>query len=184
MYEVEMVGTSLPQKIAESDDILNELRDKVLVQIGNIVRKKIQDRINSFNYKHGDGSRMMRACLISVDKAAIEVVIYNDDRIAPHTKWQERGVKPVSMKWLAGKTIPFVVNGGNFQFAGRGSRNYGAPNKKFVKVTEKALSQGKWFNPGYPGKFFYRDGLKAAIVEISKELKMFTFRISSGEVFR
>lgn len=185
MYEVEIVGTSLPQKIASTNALIDEYRNKVLDQIGNLVRKKIQDKINSFNFKHGSPETLMRAVKIKVDKRNLEVIIYNDNRIAPHAIYQEKGVFAHKMDYLKGKVIPFVSINNHFVFAGRGSPYYNAKDKKFVKVTEKSLAiPGKWFNPGYAGRYFYRDGLKEAVQEIAQHLKHFTFRVSSGEIFR
>lgn len=184
MYEIEIVGTSLPQKIAESDAIIQEFKDKILEQIANTVRKRIQDKINAYNFKRGSAANLMRAVMIEINKGELEVIIYNDDRIAPYAKYQEKGVTAHKMTYLKGKIIPFAIVNNQFRFAGRGSPYYNAPNKRFVKVTEKSLSvPGKWFNPGYAGRYFYRDGMKEAITEIAQHLKHFTFRISSGEVF-
>lgn len=184
MYDVEIVGVSIITKLAESDKWIHELKDKVLPEIGNEVRRQIQNKLRQADYKNGDGANLARAVMVRVNRNELEVIIYNDNKIAPYAKYVEKGVHAQSMTWLKGKTIPFVMVNGKFNFVGRGSKFYGSPDKKFVKVTSKALQAGKWFNPGYVGKYCYRDGLKQAIVDIHKHLKMFTFRISSGEVFR
>jgi hypothetical protein len=184
MYEVEIVGSSLITKMAQSKKWIEEFKHVVLPEIGKEIQRCIQVKLNAGVYKNGDGSNMARACLVEVNKNELEVIIYNDDRIAKYTKYVEEGVHAHKMTYLQGKIIPFVMINGKFTFAGRNSKFYGDRDKKFVKVTANSIARGKWFNPGYPGKFYYRDGLKEAIVNIQKRLKIFTFRISTGEVFR
>lgn len=184
MYDVEIVGSSIIDKIANTDKIIEEFKEKVLPQIGNEVRRRIQNKLMEAQYKSGDGANLSRAVMVEVRRNELEVIIYNDKKIAPYAKYVEEGVTAHKMTYLKDKIIPFVIVNGKFQFAGRGSKNYGAPNKKFVKVTQNSLNQpGKWFNPGYVGKYCYRNGLRDAIVDIQKHLTMFTFRISTGEVF-
>lgn len=184
MYEIEIVGSTLLTKMAQSDAWINDFKQRILPEIGKAVQQTIQKKLTGGSYKHGDGSNMARAVLVEVHPEQLEVIIYNDNKIAKYTKNVEDGVFPHKMTYLQGKIIPFVMINGQFTFAGRNSQYYGSSDKKFVKVTQKALDNGKWFNPGYPGKFYYRDGLRDAVIEIQRHLKMFTFRISSGEVFK
>lgn len=187
MYEVEIIGIDNLHitKIAQTDYILNELKNTVLPEIGNIIRKYIQDRISKYEFKNSKGN-MYRAVTVEVDRDNLEVIIYNDYRIAPHAIWQEKGVRKHKMEYLEGKTIPYVIINGKFMFAGKGSSSFMQPGTRFAKITKESFNKinpstgkPKWEHPGYPGKFLYRDGLKDAISEIEQRFNMFTFKIAT-----
>ena len=189
MYQVQMVGSDLPVRLGDFTRIRRFLAETVLPQIGNVVRQKIQDKMRAYPFKHTNGN-MMHAVSVRVDPAKLEVVIFNDNTRAPYAIYQEEGVPKQKMTWLIGKTIPYKIVGGRFVFAGRGSRLFGTSGVQFAKITANTFNKvnpvtGKpsWENPGYPGKYFYRDGLRESLGEIQGHFKHFTFRMaeSSGE---
>ena len=76
-----------------------------------------------------------------------------------YAKPQEYGVQPHAMYYLMGKTVPLTIY------------KFGSEIKIFRKVTLKALLAGKWFHPGYPGKFFMKKGINVAIGQIPQLLE-------------
>jgi hypothetical protein len=177
MYQVQIIGSNLPSETAMFESLKQDMREKLLPEIANIVRKRIQDKINAFQFKHSKGM-MASAVRIQLNPKQLEVIIYNDNTIAPWAIYQEKGVKKRPMNWLIGKTIPYTIMGGKFSFA------KGNPKAQFARVTAENIGKinpktGKprWVHPGYPGKYFYRDGLKEAVEEIRSHFKVFTFKI-------
>jgi hypothetical protein len=114
----------------------------------------------------------------------MEVMVYNEKSLAPYAIWQEKGVQKQKMTWLIGKTIPYKIINGHFVFAGRNSPYFlKDKNVSFAKITAASFNRinpvtGKpsWEHPGYPGKYFYRDGLRESLPGIREQLKGFTLR--------
>ena len=180
MYSVEVVGIDdlFTAKIAYSNVMIETIIEKIFPQIANAIRIAIQSRIGNSGFKHNSGA-LSRAVTVEIDKEKMELWVYNDERIAPWAIYQEEGVKQHKMYYLKGKTIPYLIVNGKFVFA------KGKSNPKFVKITEESFNRtnpktGKpsWENPGYPGKFFYRDGLVDALTDVQKEFEYLTFRIA------
>ena len=188
-YEIDIVGTNLPLRIAQSSILERELRG-MLFEVGNIIRRKIQDKMNGYPFKHSQGA-MAGAVTIKINPEKLEVVIYNDLRRAPYAVYQEYGVRETPMVWLIGKTIPYKIIDGRFVYAGgkgRGPSLYGDKGVRFVRITAQSIGRinphtGKpsWTNPGYPGKFFYRDGLVESLIQIRQRFSRFTFRVIALE---
>lgn len=187
LYSMEIVGTNRPSKIASGNNMKNYLGEKVLPFIGLVIQNKIKDKLNRYQFKKGTGSPRMRdAVKMKVDRDKLEVTIFNEKSQAPYAIWQEKGVHKQKMTWLIGKTIPYKIINGHFVFAGRNSRFFlKDKNVKFAKITAESFNRtnpvtGKpsWEHPGYPGKFFYRDGLKESLSEIKEQLKGFTLRVA------
>lgn len=189
-YGVEMVGTNLPLKISQGKAMEQFIVTKLLPEIGNIIRKKVVDRIERENFKRSNG-RMKSAVKVRVLPGEMAVEVYNDSSLAPYAKWQEIGVRPHSMTYLLNKKnpnrIPYKIVGGEFVFAGRGTGDAYNPKARGIRwatVTPEALAKGKFFNPGYSGRYLYRNGMRDALREIEDKFKWFTYRIAqeqSGE---
>lgn len=78
-----------------------------------------------------------------------------DDRIMfyssrPHFIAQEEGVKPHTMWYLLGKTIPMKKAGGTV----------------FRKCTLKSIMSGGWRHPGYSGKHFLQHCIELALEKL------------------
>ena len=131
---------------------------------------------------------MREAVKMRLDKEHLEVTIYNESSLAPYAIWQEKGVHKQKMTWLIGKTIPYKIVNGHFMFAGKNSPFFlRDKNVKFAKITAESFNRtnpvtGKpsWEHPGYPGKFFYRDGLRECLPEIKAQLRGFTLRVAGS----
>ena len=189
-YNVSIVGSDNLTKIGQGQYIEKYLLTVLLPEIGNIILRHITDKIKAYPFKHQQG-HMLNAVKVRIIPNELAVEVYNDATLAPHAIWQEIGVKKQPMLWLIKhknpNTIPFVIRDGRFRFAGRGSNFFGAPDVKFVRINSASFGKiskysGKpsWENPGYPGKFFYRDGLVESMEEIRSKFKDFTFRIVSS----
>lgn len=187
LYSMEIVGSNQPQRIASGDNMRRYLAEKVMPFIGLTIQNKIRDKINRYNFKSGTGSVKMReAVKMKLDKQHLEVTVYNDRSLAPYAIWQEKGVHKQKMTWLIGKTIPYKIINGHFVFAGKNSPFFlKDKNVKFAKITAESFNRtnpvtGKpsWEHPGYPGKFFYRDGLRESLPEIRAQLRGFTLRVA------
>jgi len=182
-YDVSIEGTNAPLKIARSHKLEQYIVQRLLPEVGNVVRKNIINRIANANFKHSTG-RMKTAVKVRVNASELSVEIGNDDKIAPYARWQEIGVRRHAMTYLLNhhnpNTIPFKMVGGQFTFAGRGSKFYGNMNARgvrFARVTPESFAKGKFINPGYPGKYLYRGGLSDSLNEIHEHMKMVTFKV-------
>lgn len=78
---------------------------------------------------------------------------------AEYASAQEYGVKPHQMWHLMGRTVPMTIY------------KYGGEIKVFRKVSLKSLLAGKWFHPGYPGKYFMKRGVEMALSRIPQLLE-------------
>ena len=186
-YTVEIVGSQLPLKIAQSSVLENFILTKLLPEIGHIIQKHVMDKIKNYPFKNSNG-RLLGAVRMRVVPEQWMVEVYNDKALAPWAIWQEKGVHEHQMRYLLNhhnpNTIPYVVKGVRFLFAGRNSKKWGAKGVRFATITSASFDQiskwsgrPKWTHPGYPGKFFYRDGLVEALDEIRGKFKRFTFRV-------
>ena len=189
LYSLEIVGSNQPTKIAHGDAMKRYLVEKALPFIGLTIQNRIKDKINRYQFKKGTGSPKMReAVKMQVDAHNMEVTVYNERSLAPYAIWQEKGVHKQKMTWLIGKTIPYKMINGKFVFAGRNSRFFMKDkDTRFAKITAESFNRtnpvtGKpsWEHPGYPGKWFYRDGLKESIPQIREQLKGFTLRVAGS----
>jgi hypothetical protein len=184
---MEIVGTNRPSSIASGNAMKRYLAEKVLPFIGLTIQSKIRSKLNTYNFKKGVGSPKMRdAVRMRVDQQKLEVVVFNERSLAPYAIWQEKGVHRQKMTWLIGKTIPYKIINGHFVFAGKGSPFFlKDSNVKFAKITAESFNRtnpvtGKpaWEHPGYPGKYFYRDGLRESLPAIRAQLRDFTLRVA------
>lgn len=117
-------------------EILNEFRNEVLAELRKLDSKTL--------FKKSSG-----ALLNSIGGFIIEdrIVFYSTKR---YFKAQEDGVKPHTMWYLLGKTIPLRGESGS--------------KPLFRKCTLKSIMNGKWKHPGYEGKHFV-----ANTIELVKE---------------
>ena len=192
-YSVQIVGTNRPLKIAQMKLTERYLLQVLLPDVGMIIQNRIKEKIKNYPFRNQIG-QMLNAVKVRLIQEQLAVEVYNDTTLAPHAIWQEIGVRKHKMLYLIKhknpNTIPYVIRNGRFEFAGRNSSFYGAPDLKFAKITDKSFDRinpinGKpsWENPGYPGKYFYRDGLIESMEEVRGKFKEFTFRLlmNAGE---
>ena len=182
-YEVQMAGTDLPLKIARGKSMEQFIATRLLPEIGNIIRKKVVERIENAGFKNSNG-KMKTAVKVRVIQEEMAVEVFNDSSLAPHTKWQEVGVRPHSMTYLLNNKnpnrIPYRIVGGKFTFAGKMTNQAFNPRARGVRwatVTPALLARGKFFHPGYDGKFLYRHGMRDALRDIEQKFRWFTYRI-------
>ena len=186
-YSVEIVGTNRPAAVASGDNMKRYLAKRLLPFIGFTIQKTIKDKINRYEFKKGTGSQKMRdAVNMTINEQELSVTVSNNRSLAPYAIWQEKGVKKQKMTWLIGKTIPYKIINGHFVFAGRNSPFFMKDKDvRFAKITAETFSRtnpitGKpsWEHPGFPGKFFYRDGLRESMPAIRAQLKGLTLRVA------
>lgn len=186
-YNVSIVGANNSTKIGQGRYIENYLLQVLLPEIGNIIHRHITEKIRSYPFRNQQG-KMLNAVKIRIIPNELAVEVYNEQSLAPWAIWQEIGVKKQKMLCLINKknpnTIPYVIRDGHFEFAGRNSRFWGAPDVRFAKINTASFDKissftgkPKWEHPGYPGKFFYRDGLIESLAECRQKFREFTFRI-------
>lgn len=181
MYEVEIVGLSnlFTAKIAHTNALIDDFKDNVMPEMANVIRRKIQERISAAKFKGSRGD-IYRAVTVQIDRENLEIIVYNDERIAPYTRYQEEGVHQHKMTYLIGATIPYKIVNGKFVYS-----RYGSGKTQFAKVTEASFNRTNprtgrpsWEHPGYKGKYFYRNGLKDSLKFLASQMEGITFRIA------
>ena len=105
-------------------EIMWEFRNEVIRQLHKLDHKKW--------FKNSKGRLFMTISGLVIDD---KIIFYST---AKHFIPQERGVKPHTMWYLLGKTIPLKKEGGTL----------------FRKCTLKSIMNGGWRHPGYEGKNF------------------------------
>jgi hypothetical protein len=127
------------------DTFLRLLADRGVVHIVQILQSGI--------FKHPTGS-LANSVRGDVDGQA--VLWWSD---VSYASAQEYGVRPHQMWHLLNKTVPITIH-----------HHTGSETKIYRRVTLKSLLAGKFYNPGYPGKFFMRRGIQLALNDIPQIL--------------
>jgi hypothetical protein len=82
-------------------------------------------------------------------------------------------------RWMG---VPHTVNGPTVAKIGR------LINGRLVKPKTKLWEHQPydatgWVHPGFPGKFFFRDGIKKAMVEVTRQMKGLTLRVAYADPY-
>ncbi len=170
-YKISLVGTTL-DNLSDTEKWKRVIQ-KMLTNIGLTVQQEIIALMQSGIFKD-PSSRGAQNIKMRVDPEAMRVSVFTTDD-AHYLFFQEHGVERQPMAWLLydriKKKIPFVIIGEKFHWAGYGSEHFANPDKRFAKVTQEKLNAGKWWQPGYEGKFFFKEGIERAMVQLDDVLK-------------
>lgn len=170
-YKISLVGTTLTN-LADTEKWKRVIQ-KMLTNIGLTVQQEIIALMQSGIFKDPKG-RGAQNIKMRVDLEGMKVSVFTTDD-AHYLFFQEHGVEKQPMVWLLydriKKRIPFVIINEKFHWAGYGSDQFANPDKRFVAVTQEALNAGKWWQPGYEGKFFFKGGIERAMVQLDEILK-------------
>lgn len=129
-----------------------DVQKQFLQLLADTGRIHIVEILQSGIFKHPTGA------LANSIQGAVQgdaVVWWSDVRYASA---QERGVRPHQMWYLLNKTVPITVY------------ERGNEYKIYRRATLKSLLAGKWFHPGYPGKWFMKRGIEMTLAEIPQLL--------------
>jgi len=139
---------------------------KFLNQLGLLVQKEIIKKLNSTRFKHQTGT-IQNSIKFKAQPEKNRVIIYADIGVAPHAVYQERGVQKHQMVYLSTAVRPIPLAG--------------KPGTTWRWASKKSMDEGKWVHPGYPGKFFFRDGVMSAIKLMNQQLKRLVINVVSGQ---
>lgn len=76
--------------------------------------------------------------------------------------YQERGIKPFLMHWVAGRTIAMPCAQGDGPHFRRGS-HVGEPGYVNIPHQGQVWRDARWRHPGLPGRNFMAQGIQAAV---------------------
>ena len=194
-YKVGVVsGIEWLRNFASDTDVWKKQKNLILTKLSTNVVQEIQVLMASdlFNKM---SQRTMNSVKFSVE--GNKAIVYIDPEVAQYLVYHEHGVRPQSMTWLLGKTIPFIIRDGKFVFAGEGSQEsirivgggkslskmfkdkflISPEDIQFRKVTQASLARGSWFHPGIKPKRFFVNGIKAGLRRTMTEIPQLSFRL-------
>ena len=109
-------------------------------------------------------------------------LIFIDSNIAPHAIYQEHGVKPHVMRYLLNATSPIPLQIGRAKiFRWATERWMGIPHQFIDPHSGMVMTASGWQHPGYPGKYFFRQGIKDTMIEVTERLQGIVIRVARGE---
>ncbi len=181
-YSISLVGTTLTN-LADPEK-WRRVMQRILTNIGLTVQQEIIGLMQSGIFKNPTG-RGANNIKMRLDRSGMKVSVFTTDD-AHYLFFQEHGVDKQPMVWLLydriKKRIPFVIINEQFQWAGKGSKYFGHPDVQFRAVTQEALNQGRWWHPGYEGKFFFQEGIERAMRQLEDVLQgKFIFEVAREE---
>ena len=202
---IEIVGADLLSNMKDPA-IWERMQMEMLKTIGMKSVTSIQNEIRNRKWKSGTPASLINSTKFVVGKNTVEVRVDKSFAI-----YQERGVRRHEMRYLlnAKGPIPLMIKGGNVG-RGHGALIFRRATEKWMGVEHVVngptpalvgkLKAGRitkpkkelvnhapylatgWVNPGYPGKFFFRDGIKNAAYDITREIKGITLRVAYNDL--
>lgn len=177
-YTIEFVGTTAGDNIANASKF-KQFISRAMVAIGTSAVRNIHDQIAQKEWKHRPRT-LGRA--IRYEATEYDVTIYSDDAIAPHAIYQEEGVDRHEMRYLLHATSPIPLRIGKVTiFRWATERWMGVPHDFVDPKSGMVMQASGWVNPGYPGKYYFRDGISETVREASERLKNVVIRVAQGE---
>jgi len=187
-------GIQWLRNFTENSQDWQNYKQKVLEKISINVVNEIQILMSSdiFNKM---SQRSLDSVKFSIQKD--KAIVYIDPSVAQYLVYHEYGVKPQSMNWLLGKTIPFIIRDGKFTYAGVGSQEglvisdlgtklsrkfenrliISPSDVQFRRVTQASLDRGSWFHPGIKPKKFFLNGIRFGLKKTSLEIPSLSFKL-------
>jgi hypothetical protein len=177
-YNIEFVGTNSSDNIIDPNKFKRYIRT-AMGAIGASAVQNVNRRINEQEWKHQPRT-LGRA--IRYEASDWGVSIYSDDRIAPHARYQEEGVERHEMRYLLQATSSIPLRIGNVTIFRWATENWMGIPHRFVDPHSGLVMQATgWIHPGYPGKHYFRDGIKDTIREASQRLRGLVIKVARGE---
>jgi len=126
-------------------DLSSVIKYEIMWEFRNSVIRKVQQLNPKDWFKNSTG-----AMFISINGIIIDdhISFYSTQK---HFIAQEEGVRPHTMWYLLGKTVPLRKEGGETIFR---------------KCTLKSIMRGGWRHPGYSGKHFLKHCVDLAMEEL------------------
>lgn len=170
---LEIVGLKEGVRVIDPDKFML-LIERFLAASAKTCHREIQNRLGQVEFKHSKG-RIQRALRYEVgdDWSAV----FMDERIAPHARHVEHGVKPHTMRYLLKATRPIPVGVGNVTlFRWATEKWMGTPHPMVDPTSGLVFMTKGWQHPGYAGKYYFRDGTLAAMEIVKSKGTRFILR--------
>lgn len=177
-YTIEVVGTNAIKNLGDVSKFKNYVK-KVMTAIGPTAVKNIQASIMRQEWK--SAPRVLpKAVHYRIGDWYIEIFI--DPNIAPFAIYQEEGVRTHEMRYLlrATSSIPLPV-GRATVYRWATEKNMGRPHTYIDPKSGLVKMATGWIHPGYPGKYFFRDGIKDTLKEVIERQRYLVLKVARGE---
>jgi len=173
-YKVEIAGTKALDVVTDREQ-LRTLMMKLLEATGKLAYENVQSNINMETFKHSEG-RLHRG--LKWEKKDNAVYVYFDDRVAPHAVYQEKGVRPHTMRYLLQADSPIPIQVGNVTLFRWATEKWMERPHPLVDPKSGLVFMTKgWQHPGYEGRWFMREGFRDAVRAMSERAPRFVFRM-------
>lgn len=176
-YDIDVVGFNASKRI--DIDKFRAYISKAMTAIGGAGVRNINSRIMACDWKNSPRT-INRS--ISFDAKDWQVTIYSNPHISPHAIYQEEGVERHEMRYLlkASSSIPLKVGKAKV-YRWATERWIGVPHTFVDPHSGLVMNASGWVHPGYPGKYFFRDGIKDTMIEATNKLKGLVIKVARGE---
>lgn len=211
---LEVVGVDKIENLSDPR-LWDEMKNKLLHDIGASTVRSIQNQIRIKDWKNGVPESLLRSVKYNVEPDAVTVRVGSTEPGRHnYAVNQEYGVERHEMRYLlkAKRPIPLmigsytrgknvmgvmifrkaterwmgvehVVNSPTQAITGKRAKNRLLRPIKPISWEHPPYQATGWVHPGFPGKFFFRDGVREAMNDINKNIEGITLRVANSDPY-